>query len=601
MMSIEHTNPSSSENAPTPPTFANLIAGTGERIDITQKRRRELTSSLRCFARRLGLPVETVPCDVEWLNERLAPLGRSARSDRWTNVLSDVRAVLRHHGVHEPHRKGEDMLASEWRSFLSRVEQAGARGALRNLARWHNDRGLGPELAESHSFADFLAFDRRTRLSAATMDQGSALARAWRDAVAVQPCPGNFKLLDAPKRRKPYTLRFKAYPLSFQQDVSRFEVRLSGGPGAGPFSGTKGPRRRLREATIKARLFAIQQAAAALVLTGTPTEAITSLRDLVSPMSNVGTILDFYDARADGRTGSQLAQIAETLRQIGCFHVDDLPEADRLQLSQWARDASGERRKGISGKARKRLLQLIADRPRAMLLHLPAELVRRAKAGLVRAAEAGAAADTAASDAARMVRTALMIEIVTICPLRLTNLQMLRLDGQLAYLGSDRRLPSHILIDAEDTKNSEPVQWPLPRGTAILIRDFVERHRTQLPGSDSPYLFAGEKGEALSKSACRYAITGTIKREIGIDVHPHLLRHFAAWLYLTEHPGQYEMVRRVLGHKSVQTTIDNYVGLETGAAAAAFDETVLRERARTKHLAAAAFARPAARARKGGR
>ena len=37
-------------------------------------------------------------------------------------------------------------------------------------------------------------------------------------------------------------------------------------------------------------------------------------------------------------------------------------------------------------------------------------------------------------------------------------------------------------------------------------------------------------------------------------------------IFLEAHPGAYEDVRRLLGHKSIQTTINFYAGLEATAA-----------------------------------
>jgi hypothetical protein len=52
-----------------------------------------------------------------------------------------------------------------------------------------------------------------------------------------------------------------------------------------------------------------------------------------------------------------------------------------------------------------------------------------------------------------------------------------------------------------------------------------------------------------------------IIKELGIRVTPHQFRHLAA----EKDPANYEFVRRVLGHKNLQTTINFYVGLETVA------------------------------------
>jgi integrase len=61
-------------------------------------------------------------------------------------------------------------------------------------------------------------------------------------------------------------------------------------------------------------------------------------------------------------------------------------------------------------------------------------------------------------------------------------------------------------------------------------------------------------------------------------VNAHLFRHIGAKLYLDAHPGAYEVVRRVLGHRSMDTTTGFYTGLETAAAVRHFDETILRLR-----------------------
>ena len=55
------------------------------------------------------------------------------------------------------------------------------------------------------------------------------------------------------------------------------------------------------------------------------------------------------------------------------------------------------------------------------------------------------------------------------------------------------------------------------------------------------------------------------------------------------HPGQYKIVRQVLGHKDIKTTITFYAGDEGEAAAEHFDRTVLRDRQALRLVAAQAF------------
>jgi integrase len=54
----------------------------------------------------------------------------------------------------------------------------------------------------------------------------------------------------------------------------------------------------------------------------------------------------------------------------------------------------------------------------------------------------------------------------------------------------------------------------------------------------------------------------------------HQFRHAAAAIYLQHHPGDYETVRRLLGHKDVQTTVNYYCGLETIAATEQFGRLI---------------------------
>jgi integrase len=43
----------------------------------------------------------------------------------------------------------------------------------------------------------------------------------------------------------------------------------------------------------------------------------------------------------------------------------------------------------------------------------------------------------------------------------------------------------------------------------------------------------------------------------------HQFRHAAGAIILERRPGEYELVRRLLGHKNIQTTINSYIGLES--------------------------------------
>ena len=71
-------------------------------------------------------------------------------------------------------------------------------------------------------------------------------------------------------------------------------------------------------------------------------------------------------------------------------------------------------------------------------------------------------------------------------------------------------------------------------------------------------------------------LSALIYRETGLTMHPHLFRHLAAKIYLDTHPGQYETVRRLLKHKTLQTTINFYAELTSQHAFDSYSETLAK-------------------------
>lgn len=579
-----------------PPSFAEALEMIAGWTDLSETRRINLASGLRCGAKLAGLPLSDIPCCTERLNDLLferPPAAAGMSATRLRDTLASTRAALRRMGRHRPFETGEQGLSDDWAGFLGALGDSPRRPGLRGLARWCSAQGISPTQVTNEAMAGFVAYDKATRLAASTRDLGRNLVSAWNSAIGQQPQALRFAKVSLPSRRAPYTLPLDRYPQSFQDSVARFADRLAGGrpSGAGP-RGASGTRfqsaianpflepkksfRALKPATVAARAFSIRQAAAALHLTGTPIEQIRDLRDLVHPVDHAGQILDFYDQRADGRSGGQLLQIAETLRQIGCFHAD-IPEPDRARLAAWVKQAQDRRRGDMGPKARACIQQFVNDRNRGLLLNLPARLAREAKAdGL----------DPA--DAARLQRSALLIDLHTTCLLRIGDIQRLRVDEHLVFLDADRRTPSHIHVPDGSSKTGEPISWPLAASTRQLLGPWLARHRGVLAPPGSGYLFPGESGGMLSMSALRAAFQKTVAHRLGLDIYPHASRHLGAYLFLKANPGQYEMVRRILGHRSVETTIRFYCGLETDAAAQAFDKVVAAERASTRLMAAAA-------------
>jgi integrase len=72
-------------------------------------------------------------------------------------------------------------------------------------------------------------------------------------------------------------------------------------------------------------------------------------------------------------------------------------------------------------------------------------------------------------------------------------------------------------------------------------------------------------------------ITVRIQKAVGLRVTVHQFRHAAAAIYLKHRPGDYETVRRLLGHRDIQTTIRFYCGLETLQATEEFGKLIRQQ------------------------
>ena len=157
------------------------------------------------------------------------------------------------------------------------------------------------------------------------------------------------------------------------------------------------------------------------------------------------------------------------------------------------------------------------------------------------------------------------------------NLVTLRLgpDGHFKFR-RDRKGTTHIVIPAHEVKNDEPLEYPIPAETDDLLEAYITRYRPILDQHGTTWLFPGEKpGAHKSLDQFTRQFKGTIWRWTGLTMNLHLMRHFGAMLYLEENPGNYEVVRRVLGHRRLETTVNSYVGMEMAATVRHFDTVIL--------------------------
>jgi len=523
--------------------------------DLSPQRRQNMASAVRTVARLLDRPIESIPADPQLLGRWLkgiSPEASGITKARWNNVRSLFRAALALTRPMLPGRQAQP-LSPAWRALYERLENRNRRMRLSRLLRYFSVQWIEPAMV-TEAYGD--AFVRVLKEETLLADPEAT----WRDIVwawnrSRVEVPGWPDVTFAFKsRRKRFTLPWTAFPSSLKTDVDGYLGRLDGRD-----LSEDGPRP-VRPATLELRERQLRAFASALVQRGRDPQTIRTLADLVALDAYKDGLRFFLDRRT-GPSSRSAKEFARTLKAIAKYWVK-VDGATLDSMRRIVRKLSGEAR-GMTQKNRDRLRPLGDPTIRQDFVNLPHRLMRMAASGKLRPKRA-----------ALMAQTAVALEILLMAPMRMRNLIRLDLERNLVRPGRTRG-DLHIVVPAEEVKNGEPLDYPLPEESASLIGRYLEQYRPLLTPAENQALFPGPGGGTKSARTLALQITKTVSRFVGIKVNPHLFRHAAAKLHLDQHPGEYAIVARALGNRSIDVTTAHYTGLETTAAVRHFDETIL--------------------------
>jgi integrase len=276
----------------------------------------------------------------------------------------------------------------------------------------------------------------------------------------------------------------------------------------------------------------------------------------------VELILEHYLAKKSSKIVTFTIDLAERLYAIARLYVKT-PQEQLRQLERFCLKLRRKRRHGLTEKNMAVIRQFKDPKNRVRLRALPGKLFD----------EALAERDALVQAAVR-AEIALAIQIELVAAMRLANLAALHLEKNVVRIG--RPEPTyHLVIPPEDVKNGQPLEYPLPKVVSEMLGLYLTVFRPRLFREDNLWLFPGEGDHYKTKGTLSSQIIERITRELGTRVTPHQFRHLAAAFILEKDPANYEFVRRVLGHKNLQTTINFYVGLEIVDAVRKFSATAL--------------------------
>ena len=345
-------------------------------------------------------------------------------------------------------------------------------------------------------------------------------------------------------RGPPKRIDWSVLPASFRRDVDDY---LCWAGQSDPFAADARPRP-LAPRTLRLRRDHIHAAVSALVETGTKPASIRSLADLVTP-HNFKSILRRRLEIAGGEEnafnhdlGIMLALIAREWVKVDGSVLAELKRlVGKVPVPIM----------GLTDKNKRFLRQF--DDPNALrrLVQLPerlwAEVRRDSRPSFRTLAKAQAA---------------LAIAILTYMPVRLQNLSNLTFDTHL-FIRAGAGAISTLELSNGEVKNKIELAFDIPPHVAKMLLEYRERIAPKIIGHRPARLFVNVDGTPKSERTVAWLISTYAKRRSGIVLTPHQFRHLSAKVLLDAQPGAFETVRQLLGHKSIDTTVNAYAGIDS--------------------------------------
>ena len=551
-----------------PRTMGELIQLIEADSELSSTRKRDLCSSIRRVVegcnRSLRMPADFTTIRNAFRKLKAGDLGVSPKT--FSNIKSNLKFALRRYGA-QVGRAGPKQLSPHWRLLRQNMgDDIALQRGLCAFVRWCSWQGVEPEAVDDEVAARYHRYLVEESLNRHPNRTYQRTCVLWNRAVAKVPgWPA--RKLTVPSFRDRVSLPLGDFPASFREDLAKYR-RVMGGE---DLLADNGPKEPLKSSTLDHHGKQLRRFASALAHAGVSIDSIASLACLVDP-ETCRRGLDWYLDRLGERRPS-LFELMNTLIVVARTYVG-LPEPHLEQLETF-RSKLRCRQRGMTDKNRDRLRQFLDRRNQARFLCLSDKLLALARkhANPIKAA--------------LLVQTALMHDIEIAAPMRLGNLTRLNLDRHIRPLDAGRAGAVHIVIPGEEVKNGQILEFELPPETSALFRLYLRDHRPRLlSGVDDGWLFPGQKGGHKHEVSVSGQLCKAVLRHAGIEINPHLYRHIAAFFYLQGHPGDYETVRRLLGHRSIETTIAFYADFESYSAVRHYNEHILRQRDSLRELGA---------------
>jgi integrase len=548
------------------PSLIDLIAAIEQAAELSEQRQRHWVCSIRQITKWLDRPPEVIPARSNALMFSLGQLHHArvgVTAKTLANHRANVRAALRWFGKERSPQRGA-MLTPEWSRLRDGLDDR-LRQRLSSLMRYSSARGLDPSSVDDKVFDEYWRYRTETTALPSRDNVRRYIVRAW-NAFAAADGYRLARLTEPPLKVTEPAWDF--FPEGLRKDIDNYLDGL-----AKPHRTLNGNRiQPCSASTIRNRLAELVAMARMAVRLGVPIASLTSLAALLHP-DVAELVIDAYWQRNGQEPTTATIDLGWTVlrmaRETRCLDPAALERLDEMSAA-----LENHRREGLTPKNLRLIRQVLTEGVWSEVVALPNVLKEQARR----------ANDHAPTKAAVSAQLAVAVGILTFAPIRLGNLTSIELGQNLIKPGG-RHTPYWLVFPHYDVKNRVDLTFQFDQPLTDLIDEYVHDYRpVLLRGTNGSWLFPGEGGKPKNTLMFGKQITVRIQKAVGLRITPHQFRHAAAAIYLKHHPGDYETIRRVLGHRNIQTTVRFYCGLETMEATKQFGR-LIREQIKFDPLA----------------
>ena len=153
-------------------------------------------------------------------------------------------------------------------------------------------------------------------------------------------------------------------------------------------------------------------------------------------------------------------------------------------------------------------------------------------------------------------RDALIVALLTCCPVRMRNLTQIEVGKHLRQVGDQW----HLGFEAHETKTRQPISYVVAAAVVPWLEYYLAKVRPGFKGAaGDDRLWPGSKGRPVAYDTLYSRVLLTTKRLFGTAVAPHDFRTMAATALANSSPEDALHARPLLGHRSPRTTERHYI------------------------------------------